>query len=172
MHLRLVEPSLEYVASFERLRDACLRDGYHDWEGRHVLALSDVPSWIELVKRRARGEDLPEGWVPETSFWVISNRDVVGTMSLRHPLNDNLRNVGGNVGYLTHPRHRRNGVATFALREGLRILATWGLAEALVTCNDDNIASIRTIERAGGRRIEDAQYPGPKRRRYMIPTVE
>jgi predicted acetyltransferase len=161
------------------MRDACLRLGEDDWTGRHALAHTDVPAWIAALNRRARGEEIPEEWapwVPETQYWVVSGDEVVGTLELRHPLNDYLRQLGGNIGYGTHPHHRRKGVATFALREGLRILAEWGLIDALATCRDDNVASIRTIESGGGVRIEDARYEWlpdgaswPKRRRYSIP---
>lgn len=158
---------------FVSMRDAFLRDGVDDWTGRNALAKSDLPAWIALLRRRARGEDLWRDWVPETHYWVLSDEDgIVGVLDLRHPLNDLARQLGGHIGYSTHPDHRGKGVATFALRAGLSVLAQWGIGEALATCLDDNVPSIRTIERAGGRRIEDSQYPGPKRRRYLIPTVK
>jgi ribosomal-protein-alanine N-acetyltransferase len=154
------------------MRDACLKTGDGDWTSpRGALALTDVPAFIAILNRRARGEEIPEGWVPETTFWVVENDDVVGDVDLRHPLNEWLMQVGGNIGYLTHPAHRNKGVASFALRSGLNILSQWGIKEALATCRDDNFASIRVLEKAGGIRIEDAQYNGPKRRRYLIPTV-
>jgi predicted acetyltransferase len=173
MLLSLSEPRLDLAGSFVRMRDAFLAVGEDEWTGRHALAHTDVPAWIAALNRRARGEEIPQDWmpwVPETQYWVLLDGEVVGDLELRHPLNEHLSQIGGNIGYGTHPLHRRKGIATFALREGLKILATWGLIEALATCRDDNVASIRTIEGAGGRRISDAEYPGPKRRRYLIPT--
>jgi predicted acetyltransferase len=154
------------------MRDECLKNGEGEWSGaRGALALTDVPAFIALLNRRARGEAIPEGWVPETAFWVVEGDVVVGDVDLRHPLNEWLMQVGGHIGYLTHPAHRNKGVATFALRAGLNILRQWGVERALATCRDDNGASIRVIEKAGAVRIEDAQYSGPKRRRYLIPTA-
>jgi predicted acetyltransferase/ribosomal protein S18 acetylase RimI-like enzyme len=173
MNLELHEPCLELADSFIRMRDASVAIGEDGWRGRHALAHTDVPGWIGALRRRAAGEEIPEEWVPwvpETQYWVLLDGEVVGDLELRNPLNEHLWQVGGHIGYSTHPLHRRKGVATFALREGLRILGTWGLTAALATCRDDNDASIRTIENAGGRRIEDAQYGGPKHRRYLIPT--
>ena len=173
--LRVREPSVELAESFARMRDACLGVGEDHWRGRHELAKTDVLAWIEALPRRARGEEIPDDWmpwVPETQYWIVMNDAVVvGDLELRHPLNDWLSQVGGNIGYMVHPEHRRKGIATFALREGLRILGTWGLTEALATCRDDNAASIRTLENAGGRRIEDANYRGPRRRRYLVPIA-
>ncbi len=167
--LSLQRPSLELACSFEAMRDACLRNGESPWTKRTALALTDVPAFIALLNRRAAGEDIPEGWVPETTFWIVrSGREVVGEVELRHPLNDWLRQVGGNIGYMTHPDYRKQGVASFALREGLKILRGMGLAEALVTCSDDNQASIRVIEKCGGSRVADSTAGRRVRRRYVI----
>jgi predicted acetyltransferase len=178
MSVTLREPCLELADSFVRMRDAFLAAGEDAWHGRHTLAHTDVPAWIVALQRRARGEEIPEDWipwVPETSFWVVLDGQVVGEVELRHPLNDYLRQIGGNIGFGTHPLHRRKGVATFALSEGLKILATWGVTEAIATCRHDNVASIRTIETCGGIRLEDTDcslFPMPvsSRRRYSIST--
>jgi predicted acetyltransferase len=76
-----------------------------------------------------------------------------------------LEAFGGHVGYDVHPAHRNKGIATFALREALKFLGSKGVAEALITCAHDNAASIRVVEKCGGRRIEDTT-----RRRYAVPT--
>ena len=163
-------PTLELAESFEAMRDACLRNGDGAWTGRTGLALSDIPAFIALLNQRARGEAIPDGWVPETTFWVVEDGRVVGGLEVRHPLNEWLQQVGGNIGYLTRPDYRNRGIATFALREGVRILAQMGAEQALITCRDDNIASIRVIEKCGGVRIEDSAVQGPPRRRYLIST--
>ena len=150
------------------MRDAVLRDGENVWTGRTALAHSDVPAFISTLNRRALGQDIPEGWVPESTFWIVEGGQVVGELELRHRLNERLREVGGNIGYLTHPDHRNKGVAAFALRAGLKMLREMGVKEALVTCRDDNAASIRVIEKCGGVRIEDSKTSGPARRRYVI----
>jgi predicted acetyltransferase len=169
--VELRQPSLDLAASFEAMRDACLRVGENEWVGRTALAHTDVRAFVETLMRRGRGEEIPPGWVPETTYWIVEDGEVVGDVELRHPLNDWLEQVGGNIGYLTHPAHRNRGVASFALREGLKLLARMGVREALATCRNDNAASIRVLEKAGGRRIEDAKYDGPLRRRYLISTM-
>jgi predicted acetyltransferase len=166
--LTIREPCLELASSFEAMRDAVLRAGEDAWTGQTALARADVPAFIALLNRRARGQDIPNGWVPEATFWVIESGQVVGELELRHPLNEWLQQVGGNIGYLTHPEHRNQGVATFALREGLRILAGMGVHQALDTCRNDNVASVRVIEKCGGVRIEDSKAIGPARRRYLL----
>jgi predicted acetyltransferase len=55
------------------------------------------------------------------------------------------------------------------MREGLRIAHEVGLDRVLVTCSDDNLASIRIIERAGGV-LDDvvARPSGGVTRRYWV----
>lgn len=164
----LRKPCIELASSFADMRDAVLRCGEDAWTGRTALARTDVPAFIALLDRRALGQDIPDGWVPETTFWIVDSERVVGELEIRHPLNEWLQQVGGNVGYLTHPDHRNRGIATFALTEGVKILAGLGVRGVLVTCRDDNAPSIRVIEKCGGVRAEDSTASGPLRRRYFI----
>ena len=81
-----------------------------------------------------------------------------------------LLEIGGHVGYAVRPAFRGRGYATAMLRQSVHRLAVLGVTEVLVTCDDDNIASVRVIERCGGvlqdiRRLADE---APPIRRYWI----
>jgi predicted acetyltransferase len=128
MSLKLRQPSHDFAASFVQMRDACLRIGEDEWRGRHALAHTDVTAWIAVLNGRVRGKEMPEGWVPETQYWVVMGNVAVGDLELRHPLNDRLQQNGGNIGYGTHPDHRNKGIARFALHEGLKLLAGIGIS--------------------------------------------
>ncbi len=55
------------------------------------------------------------------------------------------------IGYVVVPELRRRGYATAILRRSLEIAyRSLGIAPVLLTCDDDNVASIRTIEKNGG----------------------
>ena len=150
------------------MREACRRVGEDHWTERKALAHADVPAFIATLVRRGEGKDIPHGWVPETTFWIVDGDRVVGEIEIRHPLNDYLQQIGGNIGYLVHPGYRNLGVATFALREGRKILGSMGVREPLATCRDDNAPSIRVLEKCGGIRAENSNRPGPLRRRYTF----
>lgn len=171
--LEIRRPSHKLVPSFMRMRDAHLAIGENEWNIRgEEIAHTDPHAYVELMNERARGANIAEGFVRADEFWIVGSSEVVGSLSVRHELTEQLRGLGGHVGYATHPAHRRRGIATFALQSGLKILGRLGIAEALVTSRADNIASIGVIEKCGGRRIEDAVFPGrPEltRRRYVFP---
>ena len=105
-----------------------------------------------------------DGIVRADSYWVTEGECVVGFVQVRHGLNDHLRETGGHIGYSIRPTRRRRGHATRALRLALDRARVVGLDRVLVTCDDDNVASVRTIESAGGV-LEDVRAGT---RRYWI----
>lgn len=79
-----------------------------------------------------------------------STEQIIGRASIRYALTDYLLKYDGHIGYAVAPEHRRRGYATEILRQSLALLAARGIDQALVTCDDDNVGSYRTIEACGG----------------------
>jgi predicted acetyltransferase len=79
--------------------------------------------------------------------------------------------VGGHIGYVVVPEFRRQGYATSILRLSLKIARDkLGISRVLVTCDDDNRGSIRTIEKNGGileNIINGPDLDTPKRRYWI-----
>jgi predicted acetyltransferase len=91
-------------------------------------------------------------------------------LNLRHRLNDFLMQRGGHIGYSVHPDFRRQGVATRQLALGLEEARKLGLTRVLITCDQDNIGSARTIQRNGGVLENEAfdSYYGTIVQRYWV----
>ena len=128
--------------------------------------------YLEALTEHARGESLPPGHVPSTFLFAFSGASIVGRVAIRHSLNAYLDKFGGHIGYVVVPEYRRQGYATAILRASLEIARdNLGLTRVLVTCDDDNAGSIRTIEKNGGVfdgiAIPDGDKP---KRRYWIAT--
>ena len=127
--------------------------------------------YLEVLAEQARGEHLPPHHVPSTFLFAFVGPGIVGRVSIRHTLTPVLARIGGHIGYAVVPEHRRQGHATEILRQSILIARqTLGLTRVLVTCDDDNIGSIRVIEKNGGV-LEDV-VPGsanaqPKRRYWI-----
>lgn len=96
---------------------------------------------------------------------------VVGRVSIRHSLTDHLRRVGGHVGYAVGPQFRRRGHATEILRQSVERLRAEGVTRVLVTCDDDNMGSRRTIEACGGVLEDIVDSGGRRKRRYWIDST-
>lgn len=141
-------------------------------EGHTEFFRSEGEAWGDYIEREHResaGVDLPEGRVPASMLFAFEGNELVGRVHIRHRLNDYLLLRGGHIGYAVRPAFRRRGTATHLLQVGLDHLRGLGVDRALVTCDDDNVASSRTIERCGGLLENTVALSGePAVRRYWI----
>jgi predicted acetyltransferase len=126
--------------------------------------------YISRVQNSKAGIHLLENRVPSTFLVLEVNGEIVGRVSIRHELNDWLATYGGHIGYAVRPGHRRKGYAKLLLAEGLRLCASLGISNALLTCNDSNLASAKVIESAGGILENKIQDSGTLLRRYWVAT--
>lgn len=65
----------------------------------------------------------------------------------------------GNIGYNVFSTYQRRGYATRATYLLLELARQIGLEEINITCNTDNLASIKTIEKCGFTRIASVAVP-------------
>jgi predicted acetyltransferase len=127
--------------------------------------------YLERLVARAHGEHLPKYRVASTFLFAFDASTIVGRVSIRHALNDFLLRIGGHIGYVVVPDCRRRGYATEMLRLSVRLAHDQlGINRVLVICDDDNVASIRTIEKNGGvleNIVRAADLDTPKRRYWI-----
>jgi predicted acetyltransferase len=127
--------------------------------------------YLDVLEERERGVNLPPNHVPSTFLFAFENHRIVGRVAIRHRLTDALMRAGGHIGFIVVPEFRRQGHATAILRLALQIAHDkLGLHRVLVTCDDDNIGSIKTIENNGGVLEDVVRRPDLARptRRYWI----
>lgn len=157
------------VADEEQARQA------HDELAREqfefLLNLRPDEPWTTYVERMHRlSVDVPEGWVPSTFLLAEVDGHLVGRLSVRHELNDYLREIAGHIGYAVRPAFRRRGYAIAILRHGVGVARSLGLDRVLVTCDDDNVASAAVIERCGGVLDAVVTVGSLAKRHYRIAT--
>src|SRR5207245_940781 len=102
--------------------------------------------YLEALAQEHAGVSLAPGRVPATFLVAVVDGQIAGRVSIRHRLNDWLLAHGGHIGYGVLPGCRGRGIATEILRQSLIIARSLGVDRALLTCDDDNEASIRVIE--------------------------
>ena len=163
-----------------RLRPLSLADEAQALQGHSELAIDNFqyllgykkdmpwPEYLEILGNESTGTNLQEGRVPATFLIAENDGNLVGRTSIRHELNDFLLSVGGHIGYGVRPSYRRQGFATEILRQSLVLIHGLGVAEVLVTCDDDNLGSIKVIESQGGILENKVEFEGTVKRRYWI----
>ena len=171
----LVLPTATVHASFLAAMDEFVAEGARDSQTAAWIE-HQAPSWqdpevfadfvAEVIADAEEDRPRPARYVPSTTLWWIDGETYLGRLAIRHRLNDFLLDVGGHIGYDVRPSARRRGHATAMLRGALPWARGLGIDPALITCDDDNVGSIRVIEAAGGE-LEDVR--GAKRR-YWVPT--
>lgn len=132
---------------------------------------SSFSEYLDFLAVRECGEYHPEVYVPQTACWLSTPQgEILGISRLRHYLTPALEIEGGHIGYAVRPSARRQGCATRLLALMLEKARALSLARVLVTCENDNIGSARTIEKNGGV-LEDRRLSpdsGKWIRRYWI----
>lgn len=123
----------------------------------------------------AEGKNLPEGYVPETFFFLWDDDIIVGQFRVRHYLCESLRTGAGHIGCFVARPFRGKGYGTEGLRltleEARRIVPE---EEFYLRVNRDNPASLRAMLKNGGRVVaeDESKYyvriPNPKDRQKCL----
>lgn len=158
-HLSWLEAAREF--------DGAHRDGAggEDWPLESLRDPANFSRFVdELVADTLPESPRKDGHVPCTFRWIVDGDTVLGSLAVRHELNDYLLNEGGHIGYSVRPTARRCGHAAQALKDALIVAAELGINRVLLTCDEDNAGSRATIEKNGGI-YEDSRVG---KRRYWI----
>jgi len=175
--LDLIAPTADLHHAWLKFRDEW---GGEELHGAGLSARYDVVSaegfagWVAYLRRQGDLSIPVEPGRVHADYWWIAERQpggdtaILGAITLRHELNDFLTEAGGHIGYGVRPSARRRGVASWALGEVLRRAKTRRLDRVLITCDDTNVGSARTIERNGGILEDIRNTPLGRTRRYWI----
>ncbi len=149
--MRLVEPTPDLESGFREMAAEWREAGVD----KFADATGDFAAYVEALQRQKDPHGLPPTRVPGSTFWLVTDEDrIVGTSRLRHWLVPHLEVEGGHIGYDVRPSERGQGYGTALLALTLDRARDLGLEEVLVTCDSDNVASVRVIEKNRGRKID------------------
>lgn len=167
--MRLVRPSIKYKKEYLN----ALEEAKDDTGETRLMAIGKdqaFEAFVKLLSENAKGINLAVGHVPSSTFWLIDKNEFIGRVSIRHKLNKKLLQHGGHVGYYIRKSKRKMGYGKKILKLGLGEARKLGIRKVMVTCDDDNLASIKIIEENKGileNIIEEGEDKN-KLRRYWI----
>jgi predicted acetyltransferase len=176
---RLLPPAIDVQASFLTAVKEFRAEGRGGADDSSMLGRDiyqndgrwDDPGQFASYVSRLRADALEEsprreGHVPGTTLWWVDDEEYLGRLTIRHRLTAHLREVGGHIGYDVRPSARRRGHATAMLAAALPVARRLGIDPALITCDEDNVASRKVIVANGG--ILEDTHSG--KLRYWVPT--
>jgi len=170
--LMLIDPSVEYEREFLEMAADFRHAGDLAYDVIPELIRGDFAGYIRRLRDCADGVGLEPGRVRSNTYWLLREDDstILGASSLRHELTPSLEIEGGHIGYRIRPSQRRKGYGTRILALTIEKAREMGLRRVLVTCDTDNIASARIIQKNGGIFENEmiSPYSGKRVSRYWI----
>lgn len=119
----------------------------------------DPGSMIDNELKLKLGATFPynpdKGHVPAYQF-VMTNtytNAVMGGIDLRVGLTEKLKEYGGHIGYRVHEPYRGHRYAARSCRLLLPLIQKLDINPVVITCDPDNLPSVRTIESLGAALI-------------------
>lgn len=92
-------------------------------------------------------------------FLLREDGKLLGAVSIRpQERGENLR-INGHCGYGIRPSERRKGYAVEMLSMAVKLLQEQGVMPVIVTCDEENVASEKTLKRCGG--VQVGEIPDP-----------
>lgn len=108
--------------------------------------LDNYEGWLEKLEND-RKQPVTEERVPTETYFLVRKEDekIIGMINIRLALNEKFRKINGNIGYCIRPTERGKGYNNINLYLGLKKCKEHGIKEVLLTVDENNIASKKTI---------------------------
>ena len=145
--IKLIVPTEVYLASY--------REAYREYaeKGVSTYFFTDASSCDVFAKfeRYRQERDLPPNRVGEDKYWLVDDENAyfIGEIAIRHRLNDALAQRGGHIGYGVRYSEWNRGYGTKMLALALEKAREMHISPVLITCDEDNPASARVMEKDG-----------------------
>jgi predicted acetyltransferase len=169
--LQLIEPTARLREDFLALVEEYVQGGDQRERSTYAEAARDFEAYLGRLRDHAAGANTPTGWSPYRTYWLVRDgRRIVATSSLRTVSTEPVLYEIGHIGYGTRPSERGKGYATAVCRLTLGQAARLGFNRVLITCDADNVASARVIQKNGGV-LENqvvSRQTGKLKNRYWI----
>ena len=130
-----------------------------DWS--HERIIDTFMAW-------SKGELLAENWTPCFTFFAEEEGELCGVYNIRNLGLGGLERWSTHVGYSVRPSYRGRGLATAMLKDACGFARSFGMKCLELTCDAENIASRRVIEKNGGVLVDTYPEEGRITQRFRL----
>ena len=121
------------------------------------LSYEEYKEWLQTMDNNSRGVDLPEGWIPSTTYFLYVDDVPVGYGRVRHSSSEYLETVvgAGNLGYGIAKEYRGKGYGNILFQELLKKCREFGYKEIKLFPMKSNEPTVKIMLKNGGQIIGD-----------------
>lgn len=146
--LKLIVPEPSYLESYYK---GCVCTWGHTHNDYIISDPSRYDLWhdtlFEYYRQQEAGIGLPDGYLPNTTLWLVdSDKQLyIGSVNIRLGMNDVLRDYGGQVGFVVRADMRGHGYGSLICSLAVEEAHRRGYNPVLMTCIVDNICSYKIL---------------------------
>ena len=121
------------------------------------LSYDEYKEWLRITDNNSIGKDLPEGWIPFTTYILYIDDIPVGYGRVRHSSSEYLETVvgAGNLGYGIAKGYRGKGYGSVLFKELLKKCKEIGYKEIKLFPMKSNEPTVKIMLNNGGQIIGD-----------------
>jgi len=161
--LELQLPTLEHKIEAENFKNEFFENQETVINGSALFDQMEYEQWLVHNTNNRQGNTVNSNWVPATTFFAVRKNDlkIIGMIDIRHNLkNEFLAQYGGHIGLSVRPSERKKGYGTEILKMGIEYAKSLGIKKLMLGCFSDNLPSIKTILKCGGKLKETKIFSG------------
>ena len=119
------------------------------------MTFNEYKQWLIEQDDHHLGLNLPEGWIPFTTYFLYDNGVPIGTGRIRHETSEYLQKVvgAGEIGYGISKNYRGKGYGNILFKEILKKCRDFGYEKITLFPHKNNEATIRIMLKNGGKVI-------------------
>ncbi|HEU5226316.1 MAG TPA: GNAT family N-acetyltransferase [Ktedonobacteraceae bacterium] len=158
--LELVKPAVVYGPAYLDMVNEFMQAGEEYGYNNVELAREDFAQFVRELEEEAEGIGLPPGMPAQQTYLLLKDgQTVIGEIRFRPNLVPPYEKYSGHIGYNIRPLQRGKGYATRQLALLLDEARKLQLAGVSLTIDDENPASVRVIEKNGGKLLQLIKDP-------------
>ena len=121
------------------------------------MSYEEYRQWLKKQNSWSNGDELPEGYVRQWTFWLYDENKPVGYGKLRERVTEESKQRGGNIGFAISSQFRGKGYGDILFGMLLEKAKEMKIDDIFSTVEKYNYPSKHIHEKHGGKLVEESE---------------